>query len=176
MWLSSESSTSAGWIQLGGNTEGPTLSTLPTSTSTHPLLRCNTHDAPPPMHPCPRWIEGGRAVNGDIYLDDIPISTLGDMHPEQHTLPEFTWNIPVFVCSSICEVWLGSCVLCVKWRRGGINEQIKGIKPSDWTWLWILKQTMFTATSAEPLLCRLFPSIYPTNDPITLAALCFVSP
>lgn len=113
MWLSSDSTTSAGWIQHRRQHKTP-------PTSTHPLLLCNTHTAPS-MHPSPSW----RAVNGDIYLDDIPISTLGDMHPEHRTLPDFTWNIRVFVCSWICEVWLRSSALCVKWRRVSRSEQIK---------------------------------------------------
>lgn len=78
----------------------------------------------------------------------------------------------VFACGWMCDVWLRSCVLCVEWRGAGRNEQIKRSKSSDWTWLRILKQTMmFTARAAEPLLSRLFPSIYSTNDPITLYTL-----
>lgn len=50
----------------------------PSSTHTHVLLLCNTH-AVDPVYPCPSLTVEGGAVNGDIYLDDIPISTLGDM-------------------------------------------------------------------------------------------------
>lgn len=118
MWLSSDSTSFAGWIQLSRDTAGTTES--PPHTSTHPLS-CNTHAAPS-MRPCPSWTEG-RAVNGDIYLDDIPISTLGAHTPwTPHCPRPHMKHCCVYVQFSLRG--LTQILFSVK-RRRGRNEQIK---------------------------------------------------
>lgn len=94
---------------------------------------------PPPTHsfavtptrhpPPPSWVGGRRGVDRDMYLDDIPISTLRDVHCEQNN-------------SSRAHVRHGCvCEKCsLRFEEEGVKMQKwKKSKSPLWTWLCIFK-------------------------------------